>query len=114
MLLLSGSLFLFSRLGAHASFWQLLPAMLIGGTGMSLTMTPTTAAAMSAVAMNKAGVGSAVLNSMRQVGGSLGIALMGAIIARGDRRESPAAARHDSASRRSSRTRSTRRSRSRP
>ncbi len=81
MLLLSVSLFLFSRLGVHASYWQLLPAMLIGGTGMSLTMTPTTAAAMSAVAMNKAGVGSAVLNSARQVGGSLGIALIGAIIA---------------------------------
>jgi EmrB/QacA subfamily drug resistance transporter len=81
MLLLSGSLFLFSRVGEQASYWQLLPAMLIGGTGMSLTMTPTTAAAMSAVAMNKAGVGSAVLNSARQVGGSLGIALIGAIIA---------------------------------
>ncbi len=81
MLLLSGSLFLFSRVGDHATYWQLLPAMLIGGTGMSLTMTPTTAAAMSAVAMNKAGVGSAVLNSARQVGGSLGIALIGAIIA---------------------------------
>jgi hypothetical protein len=32
------------------------------------------------VAVDKAGVGSAVLNSMRQVGGSLGIALMGAIV----------------------------------
>ena len=36
---------------------------------------------MSAVARDKAGVGSAVLNSMRQVGGSLGIAIMGAIVA---------------------------------
>ena len=46
-----------------------------------MTMTPTTAAAMSAVAVDKAGVGSAVLNSARQVGGSLGIAVMGAIVA---------------------------------
>ena len=44
-------------------------------------MTPTTAAAMSSVPVDKAGVGSAVLNSMRQVGGSLGIAVMGAIVA---------------------------------
>jgi hypothetical protein len=36
---------------------------------------------MSSVPVDKAGVGSAVLNSMRQVGGSLGIALMGAIVA---------------------------------
>ena len=48
---------------------------------MALTMTPTTAAAMGAVPMDKAGVGSAVLNSSRQVGGSLGIAVMGALVA---------------------------------
>ena len=48
---------------------------------MGLTMTPATAAAMSSVPVDKAGVGSAVLNSMRQIGGALGIALMGAIVA---------------------------------
>ncbi len=48
---------------------------------MSLTMTPSTAAATRAVPVEKAGVGSAVLNALRQVGGSLGIALMGAIMA---------------------------------
>jgi predicted benzoate:H+ symporter BenE len=40
-----------------------------------------TAAAMSSVPVDKAGVGSGVLNSFRQLGGSLGIALMGAILA---------------------------------
>jgi hypothetical protein len=48
---------------------------------MAITMAPTTAAAMSSVPVAKAGVGSAVINSMRQVGGSLGIAIMGAIVA---------------------------------
>jgi EmrB/QacA subfamily drug resistance transporter len=81
MALVAGSLFLFSRQGVHSGFWQLLPAMLLGGVGMALTMTPTTSAAMSAVRHDKAGVGSAVLNSARQVGGSLGIATMGAIVA---------------------------------
>jgi Na+/melibiose symporter-like transporter len=47
---------------------------------MAFVMTPTTAAAMGSVPVDKAGVGSAVLNSMRQVGGSLGIAVMGAIV----------------------------------
>jgi mannose/fructose/N-acetylgalactosamine-specific phosphotransferase system component IID len=46
-----------------------------------MSMAPTTATAMHAVPVDKAGVGSAVLNSMRQVGGSLGIAIMGAIVA---------------------------------
>ena len=83
MLLVAVSLFLFSRTGVHSTFYDLLPAMLSGGFGMALTMTPTTAAAMSSVRPEKAGVGSAVLNSMRQVGGSLGIAIMGAIVASG-------------------------------
>jgi MFS family permease len=83
MSLLTVSLFLFSRMGVHADFWTLLPAMLLGGAGMAITMTPTTAAAMGSVERDKAGVGSAVLNSMRQVGGSLGIALIGAIVSSG-------------------------------
>jgi hypothetical protein len=48
---------------------------------MALTMTPSAAAATRAVPVDKAGVGSAVLNSARQVGGTLGIAVMGAIVA---------------------------------
>jgi MFS family permease len=83
MVVLAGSLFAYSRVGVHASYWDLLPAMILGGLGMSVAMAPTTAAAMSSVRPDKAGVGSAVLNSMRQVGGSLGIAIMGAIVAAG-------------------------------
>jgi EmrB/QacA subfamily drug resistance transporter len=81
MVVLTGSLIWFSHLGAHATFWGLLPGMLLGGVGMSSAMAPVTAAAMASVRPDKAGVGSAVLNSMRQVGGSLGIAIMGAIVA---------------------------------
>jgi len=74
------SLLLFSLLTQHSSFWNLFPALLVGGAGMAMAMTPTTAAAMSSVPVDKAGVGSGVLNSMRQVGGSLGVAIMGAIL----------------------------------
>jgi EmrB/QacA subfamily drug resistance transporter len=81
MTLLAAQLFYFSRLGLHETYWSILPAMLIGGVGMALVMTPSAAAAMSGVPVDKAGVGSAVLNSARQVGGSVGIALIGAIVA---------------------------------
>ena len=81
MTLLGIQLLYFSQLGANASYWQLLPAMLIGGFGMACTMTPSAAAATRSVPVDKAGVGSAVLNACRQVGGSIGIALMGAIVA---------------------------------
>jgi EmrB/QacA subfamily drug resistance transporter len=83
MTLLTVMLLYYSTLGAHESFWVILPGLLIGGLGMGTTMTPVTAAAMSSVPVDKAGVGSAVLNSARQVGGSLGIAVMGAIVASG-------------------------------
>jgi EmrB/QacA subfamily drug resistance transporter len=81
MTLLAVHLFYLSRLGLEETYWSVLPAMVIGGLGMGLVMTPTAAAAMSGVPIDKAGVGSAVLNSARQVGGSVGIALIGAIIA---------------------------------
>jgi EmrB/QacA subfamily drug resistance transporter len=81
MALISIQLLYFSRLGLDSTFWDLLPAFLVGGIGMSLTMTPSAAAATRNVPVDKAGVGSAVLNASRQVGGSLGIAIMGAIVA---------------------------------
>jgi EmrB/QacA subfamily drug resistance transporter len=80
MALVSVSLVLFSLLDQGSSFWNLFPALLVGGVGMATAMTPTTATAMSSVPIDKAGVGSAVLNSMRQVGGLLGVAIMGAIL----------------------------------
>jgi EmrB/QacA subfamily drug resistance transporter len=81
MVLLGVQLLYLSQLGPDAEFWNLLPGLLVGGLGMAMTMTPTAAAATRAVPVHKAGVGSAVLNAMRQVGGSVGIALMGAIVA---------------------------------
>jgi EmrB/QacA subfamily drug resistance transporter len=81
LLLIAVHLTYFSRLGPDASFWELLPALMIGGVGMALTMTPSAAAATRAVPVDKAGVGAAVLNASRQTGGAIGIALMGAIMA---------------------------------
>ena len=81
MTLMTGALLLFATLDAQSSWWNILPGLLVGGSGMAITMAPTTAAAMGAVPVAKAGVGSAVINSMRQVGGSLGVAIMGALVA---------------------------------
>jgi len=81
MVLLTGSLLDFAQLEQTSTFWDVVPALILGGLGMGLVMTPTTAAAMGSVPVDKAGVGSAVINSMRQVGGSLGIAVMGAVVA---------------------------------
>ena len=81
MTLLAGSQMLLATLDQSSTFWDIAPGLLVAGLGMAITMAPTTSAAMSAVPVDKAGVGSAVINSMRQVGGSLGIALMGTLVA---------------------------------
>ena len=81
MVLLGVQLLYLSQLTPDSDFWNLLPGFLVGGLGMALAMTPTAAAATRAVPVHKSGVGSAVLNAMRQVGGSVGVALMGAIVA---------------------------------
>jgi EmrB/QacA subfamily drug resistance transporter len=81
MILIAVQLLYFSTLDVDSTFWTLLPAFLVGGVGMSLTMTPSAAAATRSVPVDKAGVGSAVLNAARQVGGAMGIAVMGAIMA---------------------------------
>ncbi len=80
MTLLGSSLLLYQRMGLHSTFWTLLPALIVGGIGMATVMSPMTSVAMASVPVDKAGVGSGVLNSFRQVGGALGIALMGAIV----------------------------------
>ncbi len=81
MTLVASSLVIFAQLDTASGFWNILPGLLIGGVGMALTMSPMTSAALSAVSVDKAGVASGVLNTFRQVGGSLGIAVGGAILA---------------------------------
>jgi EmrB/QacA subfamily drug resistance transporter len=75
------SLAMMSRLGSDAGFWDLAPGFVLAGLGIGLTMTPMMTAGMGAVPVAKAGVASGVLNTSRQLGGCLGIALMGAILA---------------------------------
>ena len=81
LVLLAVGLTLFSRLGLRADFYELLPGMIIGGLGMGIAMGPMTVAALSAVSVDVAGVASGVVTTSRQVGGTLGIAIMGAIVA---------------------------------
>jgi EmrB/QacA subfamily drug resistance transporter len=81
MAIVAAQLLYFSRLGVDEGFFSLLPGMLLGGVGMSCVMAPASAAALRGVPADSAGVGAAVLNSSRQLGGSIGVALMGAIMA---------------------------------
>lgn len=58
----------------------ILPAMMVMGGGMALTMSPMTAAVMGSVEQRQAGIASATQTTSQQVGGVFGIALLGAIV----------------------------------
>jgi EmrB/QacA subfamily drug resistance transporter len=60
---------------------NVLPAMLLISLGMGFVFVPLSATALFGIGEHDAGVGSAVLNSMQQIGGSLGAALLNTIAA---------------------------------
>ena len=65
---------------ARASLFSVVGPMLAVGMGASLAMPAMTHAAIDHTPKERAGIGSAVLNASRQVGGVVGIALLGALI----------------------------------
>jgi EmrB/QacA subfamily drug resistance transporter len=69
-----------STVAVGSTFWRLLPGFILGGLGMAFVMTPMSAAVMGSAPVDKAGVASGVLNTFRQVGVALGIAITGAIV----------------------------------
>jgi EmrB/QacA subfamily drug resistance transporter len=58
-------------------FWRLM----LMAVGMGLTMAPATESIMGSLPLAKAGVGSAVNDTTRQVGGALGVAIIGSVLA---------------------------------
>jgi EmrB/QacA subfamily drug resistance transporter len=76
-------LVLLSRVGIHTSFSKMIPVLMMMGIGMGATMAPMTAAVMNAVGPQRAGLGSAMTNTSREVGGTFGIALLGTLLTTG-------------------------------
>jgi DHA2 family multidrug resistance protein-like MFS transporter len=70
---------LMSTVTAASSYLIIAIALILLGIGMGVTVAPATGSIMQAVPLNKAGVGSAVNDTSREVGGALGIAVLGSI-----------------------------------
>ena len=68
-----------STVDTSSSYLLIAVALMLLGIGMGVTVAPATGSIMSAVPLNKAGVGSAVNDTTREVGGALGIAMLGSI-----------------------------------
>ncbi len=64
-----------------SGYGPVLASMLIMGIGMGMTMAPATESIMGSLPRHKAGVGSAVNDTTRQVGGALGVAILGSLLA---------------------------------
>ncbi len=79
LLILTASLYSFTGIAVDSGYLDLLPGFMLLGIGIALTMSPMTSAAMNAVSVQKAGIASGVLSMFRMVGGSLGVAVTGAI-----------------------------------
>jgi DHA2 family methylenomycin A resistance protein-like MFS transporter len=67
--------------GLHAPIWLLAGLSILIGFGSSLAMPTVTALLLGSFAPERAGVASGVLNTFRQVGGALAVAVFGALVA---------------------------------
>ena len=80
LLLGAGGLLLASRLEATASYGQVVVALIVLAVGLALVMPPATESIMGSLPPAKAGVGSAVNDTTREVGAALGVAVLGSIM----------------------------------
>src|SRR5262249_15376136 len=62
-------------------FWDLFPAFVVGGTGTGLSVVPVTIAALSGVGAADSGVASGLVNTSRQIGGAVGLAVVSSLAA---------------------------------
>jgi EmrB/QacA subfamily drug resistance transporter len=81
LLLMAGGFALFSTVGVSSGYLRLLIGVLLLGTGLALATTPATTAIVSSLPQNKQGVASAVNDAAREIGGALGIAVLGSALA---------------------------------
>ncbi|MFF0465654.1 MFS transporter [Streptomyces mexicanus] len=65
---------------ANASYEAVWPGMVIFGLGEGLVLAPTTAAAVTSVGHDKAGMASAAVNMFRQLGNVLGTSIIGSLL----------------------------------
>jgi EmrB/QacA subfamily drug resistance transporter len=83
MLLTAAGVIVLSLLQANSGYGHVLAGMVPMAIGMGLTMSPMTELIMSSVPRDKAGVGSAMNDTTREVGTTLGVAILGSILSSG-------------------------------
>ena len=80
LLIVATSLFLQSRIDIETTFADLWLPFVLMGIGVAMVISPMSTAAMNAVDVSKAGVASGIISMSRMIGGTFGIAVLGAVM----------------------------------
>jgi MFS family permease len=80
LLLTASEMALLSQLPADGHyFWNVFPALVIGGAGLAMSFVPVVIAGLAGVEREEAGVASGLINTTRQIGGAVGLAAVSTI-----------------------------------
>jgi MFS family permease len=80
LVMAGGTLLLLTVSEDFTYWWQMLPAMIVMGFGLALTVSPLTTAILGAIDSARSGIASAVNNAVARVAGLLTIAMIGLIV----------------------------------
>lgn len=83
LLIAAAGMFMAAGFQPGSEYPELLRSMLVLSVGLGLTMAPATESIMGSLPPSKAGVGSAVNDTTRELGGALGVAVLGSLLASG-------------------------------
>jgi len=82
LLIMSAGFAVAATLSVDSAYWgPVIVSMTLMAAGLALTMSPATEAIMGALPPARAGVGSAVNDTTRELGGALGVAVIGSVMA---------------------------------
>jgi len=80
MVVIGVTFLMYQAVNQTSPAWLLLLIFFLQGMGMANVMPPATTTIMTSLPREKAGVGSSVSNTVRQVGGALGVAVLGTLL----------------------------------
>jgi len=81
LLIVAVGLLLLAQSDVDTPYWHLVVTIVTMAVGMGLSMAPSTTGIMASLPLRKAGVGSAVNDTTRELGGALGVAVLGSLLA---------------------------------
>ena len=80
-----GTLIWLGQLDLNAGYWEIFWPQLLQGAGLALLFVPLTTVSMATIAQERMGYATSMFNLMRNIGGSVGIAITGTMLARHSR-----------------------------